>query len=172
MRRELLIAAGVLVPFGVLVVLGFHFSAPEPLPVEPGALPVAVTPPPAPAAAPPAPPIDVVPRPPPPAPPPPAKPVAPAVAPALAAPLAALTPEVHRCFDDARARLKAKVSTTVRFTPTRDGGFAEVSLETTAPDPWLRACVEDVFEEVRYTPAGAETFTPAVHTFSFDPLGD
>lgn len=170
MKKELLIAAGVLVPFAVLVALGFRYAAPEPGPVAPGAIPVA---PPA------------LPKPSTPAAPAPVaapravgeldagrSPEPPAWPRALAAPLAAVAPEVHRCFADARERLRAPVTTKVRFTPTRDGGFAGVAIETTAPDPWMKACVEDVFEEVRYAPSGAETFEPAEHTFSFDPSGD
>jgi hypothetical protein len=90
------------------------------------------------------------------------------VPPELAAPLAAVTPEVRRCFDDQRAHLRGPQRLAVRFTPTRDGGFSDLSVQT-GGSPYLSACVEDVFQELTYTPTGAETFRPATHTFVFDP---
>ncbi len=175
MRRELLIAAAVLVPFGVLVALGFYFSTPAAPAPQPGAIALA---PPAPPPVQPATPRDdaevqvdsgpprvaVVTSAP--------RPVDPGWPAALAAPLAAIAPEVHRCFADERARLRETVTTRVRFTPTRDGGFSGVAVETTTQDPWLRACVEDAFDEVRFAPTGAELFVPAEHTFGFDPSVD
>lgn len=86
----------------------------------------------------------------------------------LAAPLAAVTPEVHRCFEDQRGHLRGLQHLEVRFTPTRDGGFSDLSVQT-GGSPYLSACVEDVFQELTYTPTGLETFQPATHTFVFDP---
>lgn len=164
MRRELLIILGVLVPFGVLVALGLLFVR------EPPAQPPA-------AVAPSKPEVIVA-------------PVAPSVAlvaavvdaglpealvvsvpKALAAPLAAVTPEVMLCFRDERAHLKSPQRLEVRFTPTADGGFADVHVPGLT-NPLVAACVEDVFDEVRFAPTGAETFQPAIHTFIFDPSRD
>ncbi|MER2561572.1 MAG: hypothetical protein ABTQ32_12660 [Myxococcaceae bacterium] len=164
MRRELLIILGVLVPFGVLVVLGLVFLRHEPLPpVEPVAVPakpeVVLAPvPPAPLPAPPL--VDAgraevvvdIPK-------------------ELAAPLAAVTPEVMLCFRDERAHLKTLQRLEVRFTPTADGGFSSVHVPGLT-NPLIAACVEDVFDEVRFAPTGAETFQPAIHTFIFDPSRD
>lgn len=166
MRRELLIILGVLVPFGVLVVLGLLLLREEPVRQSE---PVVVAPPPRPE-------VVVAPVP------PPAPPVAmvvdagpmEVVVPVpreLAAPLAAVTPEVMLCFRDERAHLKTPQRLEVRFTPTADGGFTGVRVPGLT-NPLIAACVEDVFDEVRFAPTGAETFQPAIHTFIFDPSRD
>lgn len=164
MRRELLIILGVLVPFGALVALGLLFLRDDaPAPVEP-------------VAAPSKPPEVVVEVPPSPA------PVAPVidagqaeavidVPKELAAPLAAVTPEVMLCFRDERTHLKTPQRLEVRFTPTADGGFSGVHVPGLT-NPLIAACVEDVFDEVRFAPTGVETFQPAIHTFIFDPSRD
>lgn len=157
MRRELIIAGGVLVPFALLVAAGFYFTPgepphPDPLPlggeailvprvtvVDAGAPPPAVLPP-----------------------------LPPPFAPELAAPLKAVLPEVQQCFVD--QKLKQAHQVRVHFTPTRDGGFEQVQVDE--QNPYLGACLEDVFAEVRWHPEGPETFAPAVHTFSFDPSPD
>lgn len=163
MRRELLIIIGVLMPFGVLVVLGLLFLREEPAPpvlVAPSKPEVVVPPMP-----PTVPPVAVVVD---------AGPTATAVVSVpkeLAAPLAAVTPEVMLCFRDERAHLKTPQRLEVRFTPTADGGFAGVHVPGLT-NPLIAACVEDVFDEVRFTPTGAETFQPAIHTFIFDPSRD
>jgi hypothetical protein len=53
----------------------------------------------------------------------------------------------------------------VRFTPTRDGGFVGVEAQT--QDPWLAACVTDVFEETPWqpSPSGTESFAPQIFSF-------
>lgn len=165
MRRELLIILGVLVPFGALVVLGLLFLRHDaPPPVEPvTTLPskpdvVVVVAPPAP---PPVAPLVDAGR---------AEPVI-DVPKELAAPLAAVTPEVMLCFRDERAHLKTAQRLEVRFTPTADGGFTSVHVPGLT-NPLIAACVEDVFDEVRFAPTGAETFQPAIHTFIFDPSRD
>lgn len=160
MRRELAIIAGVVVPFVALVILGLVLLRDE-------AAPQPVTPPPA------SPPVSA-PAPPAPPPPPRAEAVAdagavePALPRAIAAPVAAVTPEVLRCFDDQRAHLHEVQRLAVDFTPLPDGGFGGVRVPHLS-NPWISACVEDVFEEVGFSPTGAETFQPATHTFVFDP---
>jgi hypothetical protein len=89
---------------------------------------------------------------------------------ALEAPLRAVTPEVLRCFDDQRAHLHEVQRLEVRFRPLNDGGFAEVRVPSTG-NPYLAACVEDVFDEVGFVPSGAETFEVATHRFTWDPDG-
>ena len=155
------IAAGVLVPFAALVAAGFWFSRPETeaAPVVPGEIVVAAV---VDAGEPrlvravevvvvDAGPPDAGPR-----------------AEALPAPLAALRQQVRQCFLDLGPREKVEVR--VRYTPTRDGGFVAVAID--AQNPWLAACLEDVFAEVPWHPTGAEPLAPAHHTFSFDPSSD
>jgi hypothetical protein len=177
-RREAWLVVGVLAPFGVLVALGLLLSRAGP--VQPGATPVntpgaaratpAAASPPAPAA-------------------PPAVPEAggkagredagaPAqaagyvldldggVPPELRAPLAAVSPQVVRCLDDQAERAPARVVVTVAFTPTDGGHFARVAVSSSWQDPYLAACVEDVFAEVRFSPGGTETFAPARWRFT------
>ncbi|MDP1822671.1 MAG: hypothetical protein Q8L48_05500 [Archangium sp.] len=155
MRRELLIAAAVLVPFGVLVAAGFYFS-PEPAPfipseVEKPFIPSEVEGPSAQL------PLDSA-----------RGERSPVFPPGLAAPLTAVLPEVKRCFAD--QHLKQLHEVRVRFTPTRDGGFDRVEVDE--QNPYLQACLEDVFAEVAWHPSGPETYTPAEHTFSFGPSPD
>lgn len=166
MRRELAIVLGVLVPFGALLALAFFFFR----------------------GAPPAPPTDAptptrtLDEPPASPPPPPApvrlvedagtSPVSPSLVPKeLAAPLAAVTPEVMLCFRDQRAHQRDVQRLEVHFRPTPDGGFAAVKVPSSG-NPWVTACVEDVFDEVHFAPTGAETFQPAAFTFVFDPSRD
>ena len=162
MRREFIIVAAVLVPFGVLVAAGFYFS-PEPGPVV---LQAAPHPDPrSPRGASPPFPADAgrgrqVPD--------AASEQAPGFPPELAAPLTAVLPEVKRCFAD--QRLKRPHEVRVRFTPTRDGGFDQV--EVAEQNPYLQACLEDVFAEATWHPSGPETYTRAEHTFSFGPSPD
>ena len=152
MRRELIIAAAVLVPFAVLVALGFAFS-PDPAPLgiveqhqpppeakgqgdAPAAVVFAVD----------------------------ASVQSPLSPPELEAPLRAVLPEVQRCFADQHLARAREVK--VHFTPTPDGGFSEVKIDDTQ-DPYFSACLEDVFAEVRFHPDGRQTWQPATHTFSF-----
>jgi hypothetical protein len=166
-RREVLIVAGVLVPFAVLVVAGFYFAPHSPLPeqgegqgegktiklnpavadasVAKGELVVSPHPDPL-----------------------PARGEGTSFPPEVAAPLAAVTPEINRCFAD--QHLKARREVKVRFTPTRDGGFEKVEVDE--QNPYLAACLEDVFAEIAWKPDGRQTFSPAAHTFSFDPSPD
>ncbi|MCU0697020.1 MAG: hypothetical protein MUC96_10855 [Myxococcaceae bacterium] len=87
---------------------------------------------------------------------------------ALEAPLRAVTPEVMRCFDDQRAHVHDVQRLEVRFRPLPDGGFSDVRVPSTG-NPYLAACIEDVFEELGFAPSGAETFEVATHRFEFDP---
>lgn len=156
-RRELIIVVAVVVPFLALVILALS------VPLRPDA-PLPVTPTPAPPLT-----TNSV------------QAAAPVIAPALvldaggdelprelAAPVKAVTPEILRCFGDQRAHLSGVQRLAVSFTPTSDGGFARVRVPT-GGNPYLSACVEDVFEEVHFMPTGLETFRPATHTFVFDP---
>lgn len=167
MRRELAIVLGVLVPFAVLLALAFFVfrgAPPPPLPEAARPLPTRDTPPPPPreppeaviAAAPDAGVPAAVPQP---------------IPKELTAPLAAVTPEVMLCFRDQRAHQRDVQRLEVRFTPTADGGFAGVKVPSSA-NPWVSACIEDVFDEVHFAPTGAETFQPAAFTFVFDPSHD
>ncbi|MBL8920420.1 MAG: hypothetical protein JNJ54_16270 [Myxococcaceae bacterium] len=162
MRRELLIIAGVLVPFFVLLAVGLLVDRDRPDALAPAAAPPTTDPGAAPApGAPATPPTAQAPA--------AREPSgAPALPRELAAPVTAVTPEVLRCFEDHRAHLHAPQHLEVRFTPLPDGGFGSVQVPTHA-NPWVSACVEDVFDEVSFVPTGAETFQPARHTFVFDP---
>ena len=166
MRRELVIILGVLVPFAVLLALAFFFFRGAPPPPHDG---------PSPSQSVEAPRTDVRS--------PPraivvsivdagASPPSPLPIPKeLTAPLAAVTPEVMLCFRDQRAHQHDVQRLEVRFTPTPDGGFASVKVASSA-NPWVSACIEDVFDELRFAPTGAETFQPAAFTFVFDPSRD
>lgn len=159
MRRELAIIGSVLVPFAVLVVLGLWWSA-RSLDAPPTPHVVAPT-------------ADAAPAPPRTAETPAAADAGRPIPPELAAPLSAVRTEVLRCFTDQRARAPGPVTVTMAFTPTRDGGFSGVTVERTSwEDPYLRACLEDVFEELSFEPSGRETFAPATFTFDFDPSRD
>ena len=161
MRRELIIIAGVLVPFGALVVLGWLLTRPSAeLPEVSGvvrALDAGVSSPPRVSAAQPDGGADA------------GVALAPALPdPALEAPLRAIAPEVRVCFEDRDDHVRGPV--TVRFRPTPDGGFDGVQVEAPGfPDPTFLPCVEDAFAEVRWQPTGRETFQAATHTFVFDP---
>lgn len=163
-KRDLAIAAGVLIPFAVLVALGFHYASPAPALPEDGRHAVNAEPP---RVLPPLPPAGEGPgegealdaglpdagR---------------ALPPELRAAITAVLPEVLQCFRDQKLRRPTEVK--VFFTPTRDGGFERVRVNE--QNPYLAACLEDVFAEVSWTPEGPETFSPADHTFSFDPSKD
>lgn len=161
MRRELIIVLAVLVPFAALVAAGFAYSyrpapdgsiavnRPAPLVLHAAPAPAVVEPGPSPAldagAL-----VDASPK---------------AYPPELAAPLKAVERQVATCFDDEHLRAPKGVELTVAFTPTRDGAFAQVTVTSSWQDPYLQACVEDVFAETHWVPAGQETFAAATHTF-------
>lgn len=152
MKRGLLVAALVLVPFAALVVLGFLFSlgdAPvvlpdEPLVPEPPARATRLSGPPAAAASPTPPPA-----------------VTGAAAPALLTPF---LPALGRCFSD--NGLHGHVH--LRFTPQRDGGFSGVAVDqNSTQSPYVAACVEDVLQSARFEPSPGPDYAPVDFTFSF-----
>jgi hypothetical protein len=67
--------------------------------------------------------------------------------------LSAVVPEVQRCLrGHAELQRKAPV-VRVSFTPRSDGRFSDVVIEPALqPQPYLRACLEDVFSEVQFVP--------------------
>lgn len=149
MRREVWIAAGVLVPFAALVAAGFYFSDERKrveVPPAPGEIVV-----PAPRAA-----VVIemrdaggvaVPAP---------------VAEKLTGVVAIVTPQIRQCLLDQSPKGHSEVK--VRFTPLVDGGFGDLVAET--QDPYLAACVQDVFEEAAGTNAPGERTT---HLFTSEP---
>ena len=152
MRKEGLIIAGVLVPFAVLVIVGFW---PAPTPARPSASTPVLTPSAVSA------PVEGA--------------VLPAVLdagapldPALEAPVRAVSKEVHACFVDNGMHLHGRIAVTIAFAPTRDGGFSGISVETPLVNPELTACLEDVFAELHFEPTGRERFEPTKYTFLFD----
>ena len=158
MKREWVIVGAVLVPFAVLVGAGFYFSPEPPSIVQAAPVPLAPAVAPVLSGAPLDPHPDPLPK---------GEGIA-SFPPELQAPLSAILPEVQQCFRD--QKLKAAREVKVRFTPTRDGGFEKVEVDD--QNPYLAACLEDVFAEVAWHPDGRQTFAPAAHTFSFDPSSD
>lgn len=161
MKREVIIVTAVLVPFAALVAAGFYFSPSQstqsPLPrggEGQGEGRTASAPKPEPQL-----PVAIAPD----ASPPPSP-----FPPELEAPLTAILPEVRQCFRDQKLKTRREVK--VRFTPTRYGGFEKVEIDE--QNPYLQACLEDVFAEVTWHPDGRQTWEPAAHTFSFDPSLD
>lgn len=181
-RREWLVLAGVLIPFFILVAVGLHYTAGSSAPPAPGAYVVnapQAPPPPVPevrhASPPPtgetplavtplevAPVVDAG---------APAESIAPTglpedTPPGLEAALTALRPAIRQCFEDTRGHATSRVEFRVRFTVTPDGHFTGYRLESRSwQDPYLEACVEDVFDEVTYSPSGREPSGPVTHTF-------
>lgn len=156
MRRELAIAAAVLVPFAALVAAGFWFTRPAAPDAPRPDFHVELTPP-----TPRSPEREPAHR--------PAAEDAgvarPADAGAASAPpvredlrelLTTVAPRVRRCLQDEEPR----GSYQVRVRLTQQG------LRVESQNPYLTACVEDVFEEVGWHPPRG--FEPAQHTFSFD----
>lgn len=89
--------------------------------------------------------------------------------PRLSAPLAAVKKELERCFADQAAHHREPGVARVRFRPLADGGFADVRVESDVwQDPYLDACLTDVFEELTYTPSGREDFATVVHAFRYE----
>lgn len=146
-------AALVLVPFAALVVLGFWFSEPElPLPAPAGSAATPLTMPDA----------AVAPLPDP-------LPARGEREPNVSEPIRAVTTEARRCFDDNQLTGTIRV----RFTPNRDGGYDDVTVESNpTQNPYIAACLEDVFAELRFVPAPGERYEPTTHTFNFGPRKD
>ena len=147
MRRDLLVALGVLVPVAILLLLSVFQSPaphPDPLPTGRGGQRVrsAVAPPPAP---------------------PPTQDAAVEAAPAEPTSLPqALVANARQCLSDQ----KQQASVEVHFTPTLEGRYVDVRVTT--QDPYLAACLEDVFDEARWdvSPGATESFAPTRHTFT------
>lgn len=162
-RRELWIASGILVPFAALVLVGLAWTRPAREPAD-GA-PTTKVPPPAPVTAvgltspvssvDASVPLDAT------------SPEARRFPVELEAPLRAVEAEVRRCLLDQASRAPLRVAVTVAFRPTDGGGFEQVTVHPDWQDPYLEACVEDVFAELRWRPTGRETFVPVKYTFDF-----
>jgi hypothetical protein len=147
MKRGLLVAALVLLPFAVLVALGFYFSAENDESPPEMAQRIAVVPNP----------IAVQPT------------IADAgiAAPVVNTPptlLAPLEPQVRRCF--AENHLTGRIR--VRFTPQRDGGFSGITVDqNSTQNPYLAACVEDLLQTATFRPSPGPEYAPVDFTFSF-----
>ncbi|MBL9039887.1 MAG: hypothetical protein JNG84_15320 [Archangium sp.] len=164
-RRDLLVMAGVLVPFTVLVLVALVVTEPaepraspamEVLPrsvpqrlVEATALPVERA---APSDAGVPSPLDAGARSP------------------LSAPLQALQTVLEDCVRHDGSHLHGPVEVKVAFRPTSAGGFSDVVFVSTQSDPRLNACFEDTLHDARFTPTGAEPLTLTRHTFSIAPV--
>ncbi len=73
----------------------------------------------------------------------------------------ALLPEVKHCIADQQHRIEDTLKLKVRFTAQRDGGLQGYSLVSSNwQDPYLEACLEDVFAEMHFTPNGLEPGEP------------
>ena len=180
MKRLLLIAAAVLVPFGLLVAWGLSALqddpvALSPLPVPEAAVVAAPEPPPvvrvevaAPA---PAPAVQPAPAPAPAPEPAPPEPPAPDEAALRAAVVDQLNPVVHVCFLEMNDRLRQAIRVSATFNTTEAGTLNNVRVKMKSADPYVVACVQDalegaVLDKARGLPRGAMR-----HTFTFDPHG-
>ncbi len=184
MRRHLLIAVAVLLPFTALVWLGFWLlkDAPSVVPapavrMEP---PVAARPhdPPSPRALVPEPirplplaleiaPLVMQPRSP--------REIAPS--PELSPEakrlpmLAAVEPLVQQCFMDVSDRVRVPIEVMVSFNATSSGGFENIVIKKTSwQDPQVSACIIDAFEDAHFEPSGL-TMRRQAYTFTFVPDG-
>lgn len=156
-RRELLVALGVLVPFALLVLAGLWWTAPQP-----SGAPLPVLDPSAPQPSARLQHVEAV--------------GAPVVADAgldltpdagvaLHPALQAVRPEVELCLKDQGERVPANAHLDVDFTPTRDGGYEHVHIHLSWQNPWLEACLEDVFDQVGWVPGPDSPLTPVHHSF-------
>lgn len=180
MKRHLLTALAVLVPFAGLVALGFSLLKDPPPLVLPAQTvryePQEVAPPPEPPRR--APPTRPLPPPLPTAvqvvaPPPPAPPAAEPKAPELSAEakrlpiIAAVEPMIQQCFRDVSERVQEPMRVTVAFNTTVEGGFENVVLKKTSwQDPNLTACIIDSFEDAHFQPSGF-ALKRQTYTFTF-----
>ena len=181
MKRGLIIAAAVLIPFSVLIALGFSslhdpptLAAPPP-PIQPAIVlpqperPLAPPPPVLVAAPPLHPPLpEVQPfR---------AVPLDPDTPPAVVAELkrkpiiAAVDPLVRQCFKDAADVIHEPQTITVTFSTNDAGRFEDVVIRSSSwQDPQLEACVIDSFEDATFE-APAHILRRQSHTFTFSPV--
>ncbi len=176
MKRLVLIAAAVLVPFGLLVAWGLAALGDEPPPLPP---PARVEPaPPAPAVVE-SPPVARVPPPPAPQPapppePPPEEPPPPGPrdeATVRAAVVDQLNPVVHICFLEMNDRLKQSIKVVTSFDTTETGALTNVSVKMKSADPYVVACVQDALEGATLDQARGLPNGTMRHTFSFNPAG-
>ncbi|MFT3710857.1 MAG: hypothetical protein QM817_24800 [Archangium sp.] len=74
----------------------------------------------------------------------------------------ALISNAKQCLTDQHHQRMVEV----HFTPTRAGRFADVRVTT--QDPYLEACLQDVFEEAQWTVSASatESFAPTSFTFT------
>jgi cytoskeletal protein RodZ len=85
----------------------------------------------------------------------------------IEAPLTAIAPEVARCPE--LARLTTPLTAEVMFTPTPLGHFTGVEVSVQPAQPYVQACLEDVFAEISFVPNGHETFAPVHWTYRLAP---
>jgi hypothetical protein len=159
MKRALMLAAAVLVPFALLLAVGFFLLAQRPSTAPelngPAASP---QPPPQPSAQP---------SPQPPAAP---RPVPPRVDEQPTPALASVGPLVKQCFEDTRAHLHQPQKLTVLYDTTAAGAFANVEIaQFTWSDPQLTACILDSFEDARFD-GGLPPLARQSWTFTFSPV--
>ncbi len=162
MRRHVLVAISVLVPFLVLVLLGFSLmKEPPPIVLPAPVVQLPVLPPPEPVIAvrpPPPPPVVVAPPPPP----------VPLSREAKRLPvIAGVEPLVMQCFHDMADRLREPLRVTVQFNTTLEGGYeGAVIKQASWQDPMLSACVLDAFADAKFEPTGL-TMRRQTYTFAF-----
>jgi len=147
MKRGLLVAALVLVPFAALVALGFYFSedvdTPRARPEEQRLLTVPT--------------VTVIPH-------PAIEDAGVTAAPVLPTLIAPLEPQVRRCFTDTHVTGRIHIA----FTPQRDGGFGSVIVDhNSTQSPYLAACVEDVLQGAAFQPSPGPEYERVDFTFSF-----
>lgn len=173
MKRLLLIAAAVLLPFAALVAWGLSALDPEPVALPPPVAepaPMPVEPVPVARAAPPAAPPQPQPAPEPvPEEPPPPPPTDEATI--RQAVVDQLNPVVHLCFLDTNEKLRQAIRIAATFETSETGALYNVRVKMKSADPYLVACVQDalegsVLDKARGLPQGTMR-----HTFTFDPTG-
>lgn len=72
----------------------------------------------------------------------------------------AVLANARQCLSDQKT-----ASVEVQFTPTREGRYADVKVTT--QDPYLAACLEDVFEESKWNVSASATESFAPTSFQF-----
>lgn len=91
--------------------------------------------------------------------------------PGLEAAFEALQPALRQCAEDI-TNAPTPVEVHVRFKATREGRFTGYRLETRSwQDPYLEACLEDVFDEVSWAATGGEPTGDVERTLTLHPPG-
>jgi hypothetical protein len=85
----------------------------------------------------------------------------------LEAPLRAVAAEVAKCPLDAKAN--APYTAHISFRPSPTGHYEEVEVNIVPAQPFLQACLEDVFDQMQFVPSGHENFEKATWTYDFVP---